>query len=112
MNDPATGVVEDLHPNNETALRAAGALLEVLGHPVSEVHPAVIDEADQVGTNFMITMSIWATVVLDGWNATISKEIREADVEVMTWAMATIGRACSAPQYLAASEWLNGFTPI
>ena len=104
------GAVSDAHPDCASAARNAGALLESLGHHVCEAHPAALDEAAEVRANFMVVMSSWTATGLDGWSAITGKQIRDTDVEVTTWAMAEIGRACSAPRYLAAREWLNGFT--
>jgi len=103
------GAVRDLHPDCGSAARDTGDLLASLGHRVSEAHPAALDEAAEVRAKFMVAMSSWTAASLDDWSRITGKTIRETDVEVTTWAMAEIGRACSAPRYLEAREWLNAF---
>jgi amidase len=41
---------------------------------------------------------------LEAWSAKIGAPIEEADVEPLTWALAKLGRATTAVQYLAAIE--------
>jgi len=82
---------------------AAARQLEALGHHVEEAHPAALDETE--GVRGFVTVVMVATArALDAWSAKIGVPIGKGDVEPLTWALAELGRATSAVQYLAAIE--------
>jgi amidase len=92
-----------LDPDCRAAASAAARQLEELGHHVEEAYPAALDETD--GVRGFVTVVMCATArALDAWGAKIGVPIEEGDVEPLTWALAKLGRATSAVQYLAAIE--------
>lgn len=104
------GETAELHPDCAAAARDAAQLLESLGHEVTESHPPALDEVEETRASFMAVISSWTANALDAWSESTGKAIGPGDVEPATWSMAEAGRSCSAPQYIAAREWLNGFT--
>ncbi|HEY8156362.1 MAG TPA: amidase [Myxococcota bacterium] len=92
-----------LAPECRDAVSAAARQLEALGHHVEEAHPAALDETE--GVRGFVTLVMCATArALDAWSAKIGVPIAKGDVEPLTWALAELGRATSAVQYLTAIE--------
>jgi len=92
-----------LHADCRAVVSAAASQLEALGHHVEEAHPPALDETE--GVRGFVTVVMCATArALDAWSAKIGVPIAKGDVEPLTWALAELGRATSAVQYLAAIE--------
>jgi amidase len=92
-----------LDPDCRAAAEGAARQLEALGHHVEEAHPAALDETE--GVRGFVTIVMCATArALDAWSAKIGAPIGRGDVEPLTWALAELGRATSAVQYLTALE--------
>ncbi len=98
------------HPECATAVRNAARLLESLGHRVEESYPEPLDHAAETGQNFTVLVTAWVAAALDYWGAAIGKPVPEESVEPGTWSFAELGRACPAPIYLQAIDWMNGYT--
>jgi amidase len=92
-----------LHADCLAAVSAAARQLEALGHHVEEAHPQALDETEGV-RGFVTVVASSTARALEAWSARIGAPIGEADVEPLTWALAQLGRATSAVQYLAAVE--------
>jgi amidase len=92
-----------LHPDCRAAVSAAAKQLEALGHHVEEAHPEALDETDGV-RGFVAIVAVSTARALEAWSARIGAPIGKPDVEPLTWAIAEMGRATSATQYLAALE--------
>jgi amidase len=92
-----------LAPECRDAVSAAARQLEALGHHVEEAHPAALDETEGV-RGFVTAVAVGTARALDAWGARIGAPIGKGDVEPLTWALAEMGRATSAVQYLAAIE--------
>ena len=101
-----TSISGDVHPDCVSAATGTGALLESLGHVVEDAHPAALDDVDFTG-NFITLWSAGTAWNLDYWGRVRRRTIREDDVEPLTWALASMGRSFSAPQFLGAVEWLQ-----
>jgi len=95
-----------VHPDCVEAAEAAGRLLESLGHRVEVSHPKALDDPDYTG-HFITNWAAGAAWNLDYWTRRTGTEVTEADVEPLTWALAELGRASTAPQWLWAREWLQ-----
>ncbi|MHB1988066.1 MAG: amidase [Acidimicrobiales bacterium] len=106
MTTAPTGAV---HADCAAAATATALLLESLGHIVEEAHPGALDEADFTG-NFITLWSVGNAAQVDYWARRYRVEIVEGDVEALTWALVTMGRTFTGPQYLAAVEWLQSFS--
>jgi amidase len=102
--------MSELHPECAAAVRSAASLLSSLGHAVEESHPEAIAEQAEVTLHFMTGLTTWVALSLDEWSRVTGKPIGAGDVEATTWAFAEIGRDCPASRYLAAIDWLHGYT--
>ncbi len=92
-----------LHPDCETAVRSVAALLDSLGHHVSEEHPTIDPES---GRRFIARWAVNTRLSVLGIGATLGREIGPDDVEPLTWAMASVAsemRAVDYAQAIAAS---------
>jgi amidase len=94
----------ELHADCREAVQRTGRLLEDLGHHVEESHPEALD-APQAVAHYVGIVAASVARALDAWSLKIGREIGEADVEPLTWAMAQAGRGRSAADYLADVEF-------
>jgi len=92
-----------LHGDCRAAVSETAKQLEALGHHVEEAHPQALDETDGV-RGFVVVVAVSTARALEAWSARIGAPITKDDVEPLTWALAEMGRATSAVQYLAAIE--------
>lgn len=98
-----------LDPECTTAVERTATLLRRLGHQVEPNHPAALDEPE--AAHHLSLMFACATArMLDVLAMLAGRPIDEADVDPLNWALAQLGRSCSVPQYLAAVEWIHGYT--
>ncbi len=90
----------EVHPDCLAAVQDAARLCESLGHDVHEItlslDPAEITQA---------FITVWATGV--AWNVDMAakvsaKEPEQDKFEILTWALAELGRSQTAAQYLGA----------
>jgi amidase len=95
-----------VHADCVTAARAAAAVLESLGHRVEESHPEALCTPELMRAFVTVVASSTARA-LDSWSDRAGRPIREGDVEVLTWAVAGLGRKVSAAAYLRATEFLH-----
>jgi len=105
----APGGMFPLHADCAAAVSDAARLLETLGHDVQESHPPALDDAD-FAQHVTAVVTSWTAYDLDFWSAATGTEITASDVEPYTWALADMGRAISAPGYIEAVLWLQGYT--
>ncbi|HVP30027.1 MAG TPA: amidase [Myxococcota bacterium] len=95
-----------VHPECRRAAEEAGHLLEAIGHGVEISHPDALD--DPAGVNAYVT--VIATSVargLDAWSARVGRPIAQADVETLTWGLATMARAFPVTRYVEAIETVH-----
>ena len=98
-----------VHPDCVAAAEDAGRLLESLGHSIELAHPAALDEPEFL-QSFGTVVSASTAHDIDEWSGKTGVSIGPDDVEVYTWALAEMGRAVSAPQYIEAVTWLQRHT--
>ena len=96
----------EIHADCVAAAEGAAKLLESLGHTVLHEYTNVDDPA-LVGhfTN------IWAAqnaADIASWSQQLGHELTADDVEPLTWTLVEMGRALSAPDYIAAQRALLG----
>jgi amidase len=100
-----TSGAAEVAPDCTAALQAAATLCEDLGHEVVEVD---IDLDVDAFTGHFITL--WASgnawIALD-WEERLGRPATEADVEALTWALVSLGRATSADRHLKAVQELQ-----
>jgi amidase len=99
-----------LHPDCAAAVATAGRLLSSLTHKVEAAYPAALDEHDAIVRSFSALVSSWVARSLDEWSARTGQPVGADGVEAGTWALAEMGRSISAPVYLEAAQWLQGYT--
>jgi amidase len=88
-----------LDPDCQAAVRTAARLLEQLGHAVSDDHPRIDPNASRsFGSRWVVN----ARVRLNWLGRLLGREVSAADVEPLTWAMASVGQTHSAVDYAAA----------
>jgi amidase len=104
--DSAWGPV---HDECATAVDAAGALLEELGHQVMVSRPAPLFE-DAFFDHFPVVVAVATAATLDRLPAMIGRQIQKGDVEGDTAALAAIGRGITGVRYVEAIEWFHSFT--
>jgi len=102
----APGGTADVHPDCLAAVEDATELLESLGHVVETSSPPGLGDPEYIGQ----FLTVWAGGVaweLDFWGRKTGTQVRQEDVEPLTWALAEMGRSYSAAQFLQALEWLQ-----
>ncbi|RMD84413.1 MAG: amidase, partial [Candidatus Dadabacteria bacterium] len=102
--------VGQLHPDCVAALKATTRTLEDLGHTVEASYPRALDEFPEATAHFMTLVSSWTAAALDEWGSAVGRTITSEDVEPPTWGLAEMGRAVTAPAYIAACKWLEAYT--
>ncbi len=93
----------DIHPDCVAATRDTAKLLESLGHTVEEAYPAAIAQPELIG-EFTTLWSVTLVYNLRYWERKVGRDITAADVEPLTWTLAEMGRAVSAPDYVDAQH--------
>jgi amidase len=105
----APGGQAAVHPDCVAAVDAAAKALEELGHAIETSHPAALDEAEYTG-HFIANWAAGNAWTLDDWSRKTGQPIGADDVEPLTWALVELGRAVTAPQWLASRQWLQANT--
>lgn len=105
----APGKAVTVHPDCATAATEAARLLESLGHVVEESYPKAIDDPE-FQQPFATVVTSWTCRDLDYWGAQTKRKIVRHDVEPYTWALAEMGRAVPASEYIEAGLWLQAYT--
>jgi amidase len=100
-----------LHPDCVAAVTETARLLESMGHAVEEAWPAALEDAE-VGSAALTVVTSCTARDLAFWSARTARTIGPGDVEPMTWAIAELGRAVSAVDYIFAVEKLEAFTRV
>jgi amidase len=88
-------------PECVAAAEAAARSLEALGHDVDVSHPGALDDPERVRA-FGVVWAVNAAVAVAGWSRTLGRELGEADLEPLTFALAARGREVSATDFVAA----------
>ena len=102
----APGEAVTVHPDCVEATEAAGRLLESLGHEVEASYPKAMDDPGYTG-HFITCWAAGAAWNLDYWSRRTGDPVTAEDVEPLTWALAEVGRAGTAADWLTAREWLQ-----
>ncbi len=96
-----TLIERDADPEVVAAARAAAKLLEGCGHEVEEPDLSMLGSIDLVEP-FLVRWAAGQAQALDQLGVVTGNVIGPDDVEPLTWALAEIGRARSAGEYLTA----------
>ena len=100
----------ELHADCAAAVKDVARLLESVGHTVEESYPTALDDVEPTRQGFLTVVSSWTAAEIDTWSERTGTEVGPDDVEPGTWGLVEVGRAVSAPRYIAARNWINGFT--
>jgi amidase len=103
MTAPPGGLFET-HPDCVAAAESAARTLEQLGHAIEPAYPPAMDDAEYVPT-FLVRWTAGIAWNIKYWEAKTGKSIGPDDVEPTTWALAEMGRAQTAGDYLRAVEF-------
>ena len=91
----------DLHPDCVAAVRAAGTLLEGLGHDVSLGHPKILEDGE-FPRRFAAMWAALMSVGIDALGQTVGRPLTADDVEPVNWAQGQYAEQLSAAQYAMA----------
>jgi amidase len=105
----APGGTVQTHPDCVEAAEAAARLLESLGYTVEPAHLPAFDDPEYI-SQFIANWSAGVAWNLDYWSRRTGRPITAGDVEILTWALAEMGRAQTAADFLASREWLQANT--
>jgi amidase len=99
----------EIHPDCVTAARETAKLLESLGHSVEEAYPESVADPELVG-HFTNLWSVTLVYNIRYWERKLGRVARADEMEPLTWALAEMGRAVSAPDYVAAQHAMGDLT--
>ncbi|HEX8958263.1 MAG TPA: amidase [Solirubrobacterales bacterium] len=99
--EPLVEAPVDLDPQVVAAARETAALLERLGHEISEPDLSGLRGFDLLGP-FLVRWAAGQAAVVEQLEMATGEKIGPEDVEPLTWALAQKGRGYSAGQYLLA----------
>jgi len=97
-----------VHADCLAAVEKTAHLLADLGHVVEEAHPEALDDPASVMT-YVTIVSTNTARALDAAAAKVGRPVGQDDVEPLTWGLAERGRGTSAPELLAAVEFVHAF---
>lgn len=106
LQTDAFGGTTATHADCVAAAEGAGKLLQSLGHHVEPSRVTALDDPDYIG-HFLTNWAAGIAYDLSYWERRTGRAIGAEDVEVLTWALAEMGRATSAPAWLASRQWLQ-----
>jgi len=98
-----------LDPECLAAVDASAKQLEALGHIVEEARPEALEDPACVA-NYVLTVACSTARALDSFGAALGRALGPGDVEPLTWGLAERGRTVTAPEYLAAQEFIHAFS--
>ena len=98
-----------LHPECAAAAEGAARRLASLGHAIETSHPEALDDSETTACFFDV-FNVDTVHTLEQISQRLGREIREEDVEPLTWASAELGRAVPASRYVAAVGRMHSWT--
>jgi len=93
------------------AARAAGELLEGLGHEVEQFDPGPLASAELIDA-FIVRWAAGQAAGLQQFSTQLGREIGADDVEPLTWALAEEGRRRNAGEYLVAVGMMQALSRV
>jgi amidase len=95
-----------VHSDCVTAAENAAKLLAGLKHQVERAHPEGLADPELV-RSIVTIISCSTARALDAWSGKIGRTIDSEDTESLTWTLAELGRAISAPDYIRAVDYVH-----
>jgi amidase len=100
------GQLVESHPDCVAAVAHAAKLLESLGHRVEPAEIDALRDPDFIA-RFLSIWAVGVTMELDEAAQILGRPIEPHEIEVLTYALAELGRMVSGPAYAAAWRWLH-----
>ena len=100
------GQLAESHPDCLAAVAHAAALLESLGHKVEPAEIAALRDPDFIARFFAI-WAVGVTTGIDDAARHIGRAIEPNEIEVLTYALAELGRTITGPGYAEAWRWIH-----
>jgi amidase len=101
----ATSGDTSVDPECVTAVRSTAELLSELGHEVVDADLGI--DLDAFTEHFVTLWAAGNAWILLDWEERIGRRATEADLEPLTWALCSMGRATTADRYLKAVQELQ-----
>jgi amidase len=100
------GTIADSHPDVVAGVQKTARLLADQGHDVEEGEIPALQHKEYVA-RFLAVWASGVAVDLENIAAITGKPVAEADVESLTWALASMGRAVNGPAYALGWQFLR-----
>jgi amidase len=97
-----------LDPECVTAVEKATQTLADLGHRLEDSHPDCFGDEEALRA-YVTIVSCSIARALEVAEAKVGRVMGEGDVEPLTAAIASMGRQCTAPQYIAAVDCVHRY---
>jgi amidase len=99
---------EPLHPECATALRAASATLESLGHQVAPESPAPL-RSDALLPHVLNVIASNQARDVERFEGLLGRSLSPDELDADNWRVTELGRAVTATQFIAATDAYNQF---
>jgi amidase len=103
------GELVESHPDCVAAVAHAANLLESLGHRVEPAEIDALRDPDFIA-RFMSIWAVGVSVELEEAARQIGRPIERHEVELLTYALAELGRIITGPGYAQAWRWIHRAT--
>jgi amidase len=97
-----------LDPDCLAAVERTARALSDAGHVVEDAHPEALDDAEHL-THYVTVVACNAARTVQVWSERVGRELGEADMEPVTWAISGHGRTRTASDLLASIEYVHRF---
>ncbi len=88
------------HPECVAAVVSTASVLERLGHHMEISYPPEWARPESL-ERFTAVWAADCAYVVDDWAEKVGREVTQADVEPLTWVLASMGRKVSGPKFIA-----------
>ncbi|HUI02796.1 MAG TPA: amidase family protein [Acidimicrobiales bacterium] len=107
LQTAAFGGSVQTHPECVAAAVGAARTLEALGHHVEAAHVEALDSPGFIDAFLVVWAAGMAHDIDHYWPALLGRALGPEDVEPLSWALADLGRAANAADYLKAQRALQ-----
>lgn len=105
----ATAATGDAHPACVAAVDATLEVLEAMGHTVDPDAAPPFDEID-FGLRYAAVVGSWTARDVEQWGEWVGADVPLEILEPHNRALVEGGRALKATEYIASTQWLQGYT--
>jgi amidase len=100
------GQIVASHPDCVAAVDHAARLLASLGHEVEPAEIAALRDPE-FAARFLTIWAVGVTAELDEASRALGRAIEPHEVEILTYALAELGRMMTGPAYVEAWSWIH-----